>query len=83
MADVTHGTWINNGKAVDAAYQNGSQVYGRNLALDTSITAIVQGNSSVWQSVKHINLSQNPAGLTVTYSYAVTIDRPDSGKLYQ
>ena len=27
-------------------------------------------------------MSQNPDGLTVTFSYAVTIDKPDSGKLY-
>lgn len=31
MADITHGTWIKDGKAVNAVYQNGIQVYGRNL----------------------------------------------------
>ncbi len=31
MADITHGTWINNGAAVDAVYQDGVKVYGRNL----------------------------------------------------
>ncbi|MCV3316319.1 hypothetical protein NVV78_10320 [Pediococcus ethanolidurans] len=36
MADITHGTWIKDGKAVDAVYQNGRQVYGRNLIHDTS-----------------------------------------------
>jgi len=30
MADITHGTWIKDGKAVDAAYQNGVNVYRRN-----------------------------------------------------
>lgn len=36
MADITHGTWIKDGKAVDKVFSNGSQVYGRNLALGTS-----------------------------------------------
>ncbi|QBJ03456.1 host range and adsorption protein [Lactobacillus phage 521B] len=31
MADITHGTWIKGGKAVDAVYQNGVKAYGRNL----------------------------------------------------
>lgn len=35
MADITHGTWIKDGKAVDAAYQGGTKVYGRNLYIDT------------------------------------------------
>lgn len=35
MADITHGTWINNGKAVDAVYQGGVKVYGRNLLKNT------------------------------------------------
>ena len=35
MADITHGTWIKDGKAIDAVYQNGKQVYGRNLLLDS------------------------------------------------
>ena len=36
MADITHGTWIKDGKAVDAVYQNGIEVYGRNLLQGTS-----------------------------------------------
>lgn len=35
MADITHGTWINNGKAVDAVYSDNSILYGRNLFVDT------------------------------------------------
>lgn len=31
MADITHGTWIKDGNAVDAVYQNGVKIYGRNL----------------------------------------------------
>lgn len=35
MADITHGTWIKDGKAVDVVYQSGIKVYGRNLFVDT------------------------------------------------
>ncbi len=35
MADITHGTWIKDGKAVDAVYQDGVKVYGRNLLLNS------------------------------------------------
>ena len=35
MADITHGTWIKDGKAVDAVYQNNHILYGRNLYIDT------------------------------------------------
>ncbi|WP_436664596.1 hypothetical protein [Lactiplantibacillus plantarum] len=31
MADITHGVWIKDGKAVDKVFSNGTQVYGRNL----------------------------------------------------
>jgi hypothetical protein len=36
MADITHGTWIKDGKPVDAVYQGGVKVYGRNLLTGTS-----------------------------------------------
>lgn len=36
MADITHGTWIKDGKAVDVVYQSGIKVYGRNLLRDTA-----------------------------------------------
>lgn len=50
MADITHGTWIKDGKAVDAVYQNGVNVYSRNLVTGTSnelktITASVWGGA--------------------------------------
>lgn len=35
MADITHGTWIKDGKAVDAVYQGGVKVYGRNMLADS------------------------------------------------
>ena len=56
--------------------------YGDNLALNTSSPISIQGNSSLWHQVRKLDLSRNPAGLTVTFSYAVTIDRVDSGSLY-
>lgn len=36
MADITHGTWIKDGKAVDTVYQSGVKVYGRNLLINTT-----------------------------------------------
>lgn len=36
MADITHGTWIKDGKAVDNVFSNGRQVYGRNLVTGSS-----------------------------------------------
>ncbi|WP_076635954.1 phage head spike fiber domain-containing protein [Lactiplantibacillus plantarum] len=36
MADITHGTWIKDGKAVDTVYQSSIKVYGRNLLRDTA-----------------------------------------------
>jgi hypothetical protein len=39
MADITHGTWINNGTPVDEVFSNGRQVYGRNLLINSSSSA--------------------------------------------
>lgn len=36
MANITHGTWIKDDKAVDAVYQSDVKVYGRNLLKDTA-----------------------------------------------
>lgn len=35
MADITHGTWIKDGKAADSVYQGGAKTYGRNLLTGT------------------------------------------------
>lgn len=35
MANITHGTWIKDGKAVDSVYQGGVKVYGKNLLTNT------------------------------------------------
>jgi len=39
MTDITHGAWIKDGKPIDAVYQDGRQVYGRNLlaGIDSTI----------------------------------------------
>ena len=41
MADITHDTWIKDGKAVDAVFSNGKQVYGRNLILNSSTPQVL------------------------------------------
>jgi len=46
MADITHGTWIKDGKAVDAVYQDGVKVYGRNLLLSSQ----TQAKDGAWYS---------------------------------
>lgn len=45
MADITHDTWIKDGKAVDAVYQSGIKAYGRNLLLDSQ----TQTKSGAWR----------------------------------
>lgn len=53
MADITHGTWIKDGKAVDSVYQGGVKVYGRNLLIGSTDNVVhytsVHG-FTVWQS---------------------------------
>lgn len=44
MADITHGTWIKDGKAVDAVYQGGVKVYGRNLIKGSAHQTILANN---------------------------------------
>lgn len=39
MADITHGTWIKDGKAVEAVCQSGIKVYGQNLYLNSKAIA--------------------------------------------
>lgn len=50
MADITHGTWIKDGKAVDAVYQNGVKVYGRNLLTGTSGDLQTKHFTNSWNS---------------------------------
>lgn len=50
MADITHGTWIKDGKAVDAVYQDGIKVYGRNLLTGTSGDLQTKQFTNSWNS---------------------------------
>jgi len=52
MADITHGTWIKDGKVVDAVYQGGVKAYGRNLLLDSQ----TQTQNGAWRD-KNISLT--------------------------
>ena len=71
MADITNGTWIKDGKAVDAVYQNGRQVYGRNLLIG-STDNVVHYNSineyTVWKSY----VTQFNVGDTLNVSADIT-----------
>lgn len=53
MANITHGTWIKDGEAVDAVYQGGVKVYGRNLLIgstDNVVHYTSKNGFTVWQS---------------------------------
>ena len=52
MADITHGTWLKDGKAVDAVYQSSIKAYGRNLLRDTAnqLSSDWYTKSSGWTS---------------------------------
>ncbi|QHM61757.1 hypothetical protein C7M47_00664 [Lactiplantibacillus plantarum] len=54
MADITHGMWIKDGKAVDTVYQGGTKVYGRNLVAGTSEPFTMQYGipNTVWNADK-------------------------------
>ena len=56
MADITHGAWIKDGKAVDTVYQSGVKVYGRNLLANTSndYTTVTANGWGYSNSVKPI-----------------------------
>lgn len=54
MADITHGMWVKDGKAVDAVYQDGKQVYGRNLIKGSYASSwgfSINGNGTTVQKV--------------------------------
>ena len=48
MADITHGTWIKDGKAVDKVFSDGKQVYGRNLLAGTSNVLTTVSDAIGW-----------------------------------
>ena len=72
MADITHGTWIKDGKAVDAVYQGDVKVYGRNLLTGTANKIITGQNAYGYLSNEtnddFLSLFQGLEGETVTIS---------------
>ncbi|AYH91951.1 tail fiber protein [Lactobacillus phage Iacchus] len=72
MADITHGTWIKDGKVVDAVYQGGVKVYGRNLLTGTGNHTVTGTSNNGYVSNEDANptqLFQGLEGQTVTASY--------------
>lgn len=61
MADITHGTWIKDGKAVDAVYQSGVKVYGRNLIKGGAHQTILASTSNYKYKVLYTDLIPNQA----------------------
>lgn len=59
MADITHGTWIKNGKAVDAVYQDGIKDYGRNLIKGSANQTILASTSNYNYKVLFTDLIPN------------------------
>ncbi|MEB3377170.1 hypothetical protein REH36_04400 [Pediococcus pentosaceus] len=72
MADITHGTWIKDGKAVDAAYQSGVKVYGRNLVKDSEQE--FTGKAYGFHDYNLASLSELTPGKTYTLSFSAKVD---------
>ena len=72
MADITHGAWIKDGKAVDAVYQSGVKIYGQNLLTGTANKTITGQNASGYLSNEtdddFLSIFQGLEGETVTVS---------------
>ncbi|QSE53259.1 hypothetical protein JWR93_03825 [Lactiplantibacillus plantarum] len=67
MADITHGTWIKDGKAVDKVFSNGQRIYGRNLLLGTKTPLLLAVNGGY--GVADYALSPKYQGGKVTLSF--------------
>ncbi|WP_347131641.1 hypothetical protein [Lactiplantibacillus plantarum] len=76
MADITHGTWIKDGTAVDAVYQSGIKVYGRNLLINTTGSIMPTIATTPNPSVDG-RASQSVDGITT-----VTIDSADNVEFF-
>ncbi|AVH85653.1 hypothetical protein [Lactobacillus phage Maenad] len=83
MADITHGTWIKDGKPIDAVYQNGRQVYGRNLisgSYDFSFGGITNNSGGTIQKVTmdsgevalHVIGTSNSSGFYRWFNFPTT-----------
>ena len=73
MADITHGTWIKDGKAVDSVYQGGAKTYGRNLLTGTGNYTVTDTGTNDYLSNENIDdltaLFKGLEGQTVTLSF--------------
>lgn len=66
MADITHGTWIKDGKAVDVVYQGDVKVYGRNLIQGGAHQTMLARTSNYNYKVLYAGLVPNK-----TYNFSV------------
>lgn len=90
MADITHGTWIKDGKAVDKVFSNGRQVYSRNLLKGTRTPNSLTGNNTLGQNGTIYNFAngkniQNQGlavGDTITCEFDWVVSNPTSGLFY-
>ena len=72
MADITHGTWIKDGKAVDAVYQSGVKAYGRNLV--TGSDQEFTGKAYYFHNYNLASLTELTPGKTYTLSFSAKVD---------
>lgn len=89
MANITHGTWIKDGKAVDKVFSNGSQVYGRNLLLGTdfnnlpkywtsragAVAGTFNGHNIIYYDAKNITFSSAEVLQQAVYDPTLTNNR--------
>lgn len=89
MANITYGTWIKNGKPIDAVYQNGVKVYGRNLLLGTdfndlpkywisragTVSGTFNGHNVIYYDAKTITFSSAEVLKQTIYDPALTNNR--------
>ncbi|RHF51040.1 hypothetical protein DW673_15460 [Lactiplantibacillus plantarum] len=87
MADITHGTWIKDGKAVDVVYQGGVKVYGRNLLINTSNSAtngqtVMQGASAAISGIYSRADSYEQVTVPSSGEFFYRFMGPDNHNLY-
>ena len=78
MADITHGTWIKDGKAVDAVYQSGVKVYGRNLL--AGVDSTIHQAPGWYQWVTNVETKFIKVGETLCFSAFIN-NAPHAGIL--
>lgn len=90
MADITHGTWIKDGKAVDKVFSNGRQVYSRNLLKGTKTPNSLTGSNILNQggtiyyfaNGKNIQNQGLSIGDTLTCEFDWIVSNSTSGLFY-